>query len=508
MTRSLPLARSLSRRRFLGGSAAAAALTALGGVAAWAAAGSDFRATAPLAIPPLEPGRRDGPRRIFDLTIRDGVREFFPGYRTKTRGINADYLAPVLRMSKGDVVRMNVTNALDEDTTLHWHGFTLPAHADGGPHQVIAPGETWSPEFEVMQEASTMFFHSHLMGATARQVWQGIGGMIIVDDGAPPAGLPAEYGVDDIPVVLQDRRFQLTGAMPYQESMHDRMAGMIGNYPVINGTIAPWLDVSRSRVRLRLLNASNGSIYNLVLSDDRPFHVVGSDGGLLAAPVRVSSLRLAPGERAEIVIELDPGQPLRLESVAATGPGPRRGGMMGGGMMGGMGAEQTPVFTLLELRPAARLEPSPPLPARLAPDLPAPDPAQARRTRPFLLEMGMGPSMMMGGGFTINGQAMDMNVINEVVKMGEAEIWRIGNAGPMAHPFHVHDTQFRILTRGGRAPAAHEAGLKDTVLVDPGEVVEILVRFDRYSDPDLPYMYHCHILEHEDGGMMGQFTVV
>ena len=123
--------------------------------------------------------------------------------------------------------------------------------------------------------------------------------------------------------------------------------------------------------------------------------------------------------------------------------------------------------------------------------------------------MGMGPMMMAGnGGFTINGQEMDMARIDHVVKKGETEIWEVGNRGPMAHPFHVHNTQFRILSRNGRPPAAQEAGRKDTVLVDPGEVVRILVRFDNYTDPERPYMYHCHILEHEDAGMMGQFTVV
>lgn len=116
--------------------------------------------------------------------------------------------------------------------------------------------------------------------------------------------------------------------------------------------------------------------------------------------------------------------------------------------------------------------------------------------------------MMRGGGFTINGKEMDMGRVDLVVKRGEAEIWEIENAGPMAHPFHVHNTQFRILDKAGRPPAPAEAGLKDTVLVEPGDVARILIRFDQYTDPDRPYMYHCHILEHEDAGMMGQFTVV
>ncbi len=495
---------SLSRRGFLrSGAAIAASAVALPAIAANQAGFEN-----PLAIPPLEQGRIEGGVRVFDLNMRDGTHEFFKGYHTPTKGINADYLAPVLRLNKGEQTRFNVTNSLRHDTTLHWHGFTLPAVADGGPHQVIRPGTTWSPEFEIREEAATMWFHSHLMGKTAEQVWAGLAGMAIIDDPDAGVDLPGEYGVDDIPVVLQDRRFQLNGTMPYRLTMHDRMAGIQGNYPVVNGTVSPYLEVSREAVRLRLLNGSNASIYNLVFSDNRAFHVVASDGGLLAAPVEVTTLTLAPGERAEIVVRLEPGVPVVLHSVAAA---PQRGGGMGrgmmGGMMGGMGGAQSPEFAILELRPAATLSPAAPLPAQLA-TLPAPDASTAVNTRQFVLEMGMGPAMMLGGGFTINGKAMDIQRIDQVVKMGEAEIWEIGNNSPMAHPFHVHDTQFRILSRGGRPPAPHEAGRKDTVLVQPGEIVRVLIRFDHYTNPERPYMFHCHILEHEDGGMMGQFTVV
>ncbi|HHB80954.1 MAG TPA: oxidase [Aliiroseovarius sp.] len=497
---------TLSRRAFLRASAAATSISLVGvGPALGAAGGFET----PLAIPPLETGRLEGGMRIFNLTMQNGTHEFFKGYHTPTKGINASYLAPVLRLNKGEMTHFNVTNALGHDTTLHWHGFNLPGVADGGPHQVIRDGATWQPSFRILEEAATMWFHAHEMHETAPQVWAGLAGMAIIDDADGPTGLPREYGVDDIPLVLQDRRFQLNGTMPYSPSMHDRMAGMHGNYPVINGTIAPYLEVTREAVRLRLLNGSNASIYNLAFSDKRAFQVIGSDGGLLNAPVEMQMLTLAPGERAEIVVRVTAGEPVVLHSLAAQGG--RRGGMMGGGMMrgammGGMGV-QSPEFAMLQLRPAARLDPAPALPARLA-SLPVPDAGAATNTRQFLLEMGMGPAMRMGGGFTINGKAMDMARIDHVIKQGETEIWEIGNPGPMAHPFHVHNTQFRILSRNGQPPAAHEAGRKDTVLVQPGERVQILIRFDHYADPEAPYMFHCHILEHEDAGMMGQFTVV
>ncbi|HBQ91874.1 MAG TPA: oxidase, partial [Erythrobacter sp.] len=163
-------------------------------------------------------------------------------------------------------------------------------------------------------------------------------------------------------------------------------------------------------------------------------------------------------------------------------------------------------FTVLDIRPAASRRRSIALPRQLA-TLPQIDPGHAVRTRHFVLDMGMGMRMMRGGGFTINGKSMDMQRIDETVRVDTTEIWQVENASMMAHPFHIHDVQFRILDRNGRAPDAAEQGLKDTVVVYPGETVRLLLRFEDYTDPDLPYMYHCHILEHEDAGMMGQFTV-
>jgi blue copper oxidase len=177
--------------------------------------------------------------------------------------------------------------------------------------------------------------------------------------------------------------------------------------------------------------------------------------------------------------------------------------MMGGSMMNrgreGGGADE--VFRILEIRPkgAAR---SATFPARLA-SFAAPDPSVAVRTRRFVLDMDM-----MGGGMSINGASMDMNVINERVPVGQWEIWEIANASMMAHPFHIHNAQFRVIDRDGRAPPPLETGFKDTVVVNPREQVRVLLRFAEHTDPDLPYMYHCHILEHEDAGMMGQFVIV
>lgn len=491
-----------SRRNFMLGSTALA-LSSFVFSSGGAQAQQSFSFETPVAIPPIDQGNVIDGVRVFALSLQNGKTEFFKGLETDTRGINASYLGPVLRMRSGESVRMEVANNLGQTSTLHWHGLNVPAKADGGPHQVIKAGETWSPEFKVHQVASTMWYHAHQLHETAAQVWAGLAGLIVIDDEKSDGlNLPSDYGVDDIPLVLQDRRFLRDGSMPYEVSMHDEMAGMSGNVPLINGTVSPYFSVTTEKLRIRLLNGANASIYNLAFADGRPFIQIASDGGFLADPVSMSRLRLAPGERAEIIVDFRADETVLLQSVAANvGTG------MGMGMMMG---EQNPQFDLIEFRAGGNLKSSPSVPETLA-SLPVISESEAVRTRRFLLEMpGMGPMRMlgMGGGFTINGNAMNMQRIDEVVKMGETEIWEITNAGPMTHPFHIHNTQFRVLDRNGRAPTANEAGLKDTVVVEPGEVVRLLVRFDNYTDAERPYMYHCHILEHEDAGMMGQFTVV
>lgn len=482
---------SFTRRGFLLASTALGLTHVLTGTAS---AQNTLRFETPLAVPPLLEGTLKGDVREYDLSLQSGVTEFFKGYKTPTWGLNGSFLGPTLKMRRGETVRVNVTNTLDETTTLHWHGFNLPAEHDGGPHQPIHPGETWSPEFEVLEKASLMWAHAHQMGKTAEHVWNGLATMVLVEDEESDAlDLPKTYGEDDFPIVLQDRRFRRDGTIPYALSMHDRMAGMMGNVPLLNGTVLPYIDVKHNRIRLRLLNGANASIYNLAFDDGRSFYQIGSDGGLLEAPVELTELRLSPGERAEIVVDFTDGEPCKMISFS-------RGG---GEMM-----EQSPNFLLLDFRIDENRKSVPALPDKLTTLEPV-STDNVKNTRTFLLEMpAMGPQMMMGFPFSINGQEMDMGRIDETVPVGQDEIWVIQNAGPMAHPFHVHNTQFRILSRNGKAPAANEQGRKDTVLVEPDEEVRILIRFDHYTDPKRPYMYHCHILEHEDAGMMGQFVVV
>ncbi len=456
-----------------------------------------------LPIPSQLEGREEKGRRVFDLSLQRGRHEFFPTLATPSAGINGDYLGPVLRTRRGDKLRINVTNTMPEASTLHWHGVHLPAIMDGGPHQVIRPGQTWSPEFDIRQPASTQWYHAHMYHRTAVQVYFGLAGLFYIDDDAADGlRLPSEYGVDDIPLVLQDRSFNNDGSFAYMSSMRDRMTGMKGDVMLVNGAPFPVHEVTSKLMRFRILNGSNARIYNLEFSDGRTMQQIATDGGLLERPVTLQQLRLAPGERAEIVVEFSPDDNVVLRHK----PLPNRGGALRGMMGMMMGGDDQP-FEIMQFRASTPVAAKSALPKHLV-KVRNWAPSDAAKTRKMVLDMRMGPAMMRGNGFTINGRAMDIKRIDERIRLGDVEIWEIRNDSPMPHPFHIHDIQFRILDRNGQRPPANEMGLKDTVLVDSGETVRIITQFENYADPENPYMFHCHILEHEDAGMMGQFVVV
>ena len=237
--------------------------------------------------------------------------------------------------------------------------------------------------------------------------------------------------------------------------------------------------------------------------DGRRFHQIASDGGLLEKPVEVASLILSPGERAEIIVDLSSGEPVALISRT-----PATKEFFGD--MTQMRAGGNEAFKLLDIIPSTQRKRAAKLPEKLTTLEPV-DESVSIKTRTFNLDMGTGFGMMLGregNNMTINGKSMDMKRIDEVVKLGTTEVWHIVNPSFEAHPFHVHDVQFRILDRDGRPPIETETGLKDTVLIPSKGSVRLLLSFRDYADPDTPYMYHCHNLEHEDAGMMGQFTVV
>lgn len=467
-----------------------------------------------LKIPaPLEATAGAAGKR-YELTAAVGNSKFFSGGVTPTIGFNGNYLGPTIRCRAGDHVTIHVKNALSEPTTVHWHGLHVPARFDGGPHQSIEPGMTWEPSFEIKQKASLCWYHAHQLGRTGEQVLRGLAGLFLIeDDESASLGLPSEYGVDDIPLVIQDRRFLRDGRFDYLSAMPDAMMGYKGNAILVNGTFLPHVNLRRRRTRFRILNGSNSRIYTLGRDDGAYLLVIGTDGSLLERPVRQRRLRLGPAERVELLLDMQENQSVRLMSYPDTvNSGRMGGGMMMGGMMGGM-AGNTETFPIIELR-AGKLENADcPLPETLI-RVPNWTAAQAARTRTFTLDMammGMGGMMGRGGmsrSMGINGRSMNMNRIDVRVPLGSIEIWEIRNPTPLTHPFHIHNVQFRVLDRDGSPPLPQERGLKDTVLVDPGTSVRVIAEFLDFSDAERPYMYHCHILEHEDAGMMGQFAMV
>jgi FtsP/CotA-like multicopper oxidase with cupredoxin domain len=433
-----------------------------------------------LRVPPLAESHVTADRtRVFDLTAEEGTTELLPGKPTETWGFNGSYLGPTLRAARGEDVRVNVHNELAETTTVHWHGMHVPAEYDGGPHQPIDPGETWSPHWRIAQPAATLWYHPHPHGQTREHVNKGLAGMFILDDpGSPVAGqLPHEYGVDDVPLIVQDKRLDDDGELGN---------GGLGEHVLVNGTYRPYFDVTTERVRLRLLNASVKRVFSFGFSDDRSFTMVGSGGGLLPAPATMDRLLLSPGERAEIVVDMQAGERVVLRSFNPD---------LGMNYLGERFDGGEDEFDVLELRAAAHLRPSPTVPDELAP---APDlDVEGATVRTFEMQ-----------GRQINGKSMDMSRVDETVELGSTEIWEVTNTDGGYHNFHAHDVQFQVLSVDGHAPGPALSGWKDTVYMAPGRTVRLAAEFTDYADPDSPYMYHCHLLQHEDRGMMGQFVVV
>ncbi|MBE1530719.1 multicopper oxidase family protein [Actinomadura algeriensis] len=446
-----------------------------------------------LRIPPLLRPERTPEGKVFRLRAGAGESEFLRGKSTPTWGYNGSYLGPTLRARRGDRVAVEVSNGLGETTTTHWHGMRLPAVMDGGPHQPIRPGAAWRPVWTIDQPAATLWYHPHLHGRTAEHMYRGMAGLFVVDDGEDP-GLPSEYGVDDVPIVLQDKRFHEDGSLDSSgiRFQGPSVTGLLGDEILVNGTHDPFLEVTRTRVRLRILNASNARVYDVGFTDDRTFALVGTDAGLLAAPVPLRRIMLSPGERAEIVVPFAAGERTVLRSrPPRLGANPVYERLAGG----------DDTFDLLQIRAAPRLAESPPLPARLA-DVPPVPAGPGTRTRSFVMS-----------DFTLNGRTMDHHRIDQVVETGAVEIWEVTNAGGfpgngLPHSFHVHEVGYRVLDVNGRRPPPHLRGRKDTVFVPPRTTIRLAMRFGPHSDPVHPYMYHCHLLAHEDAGMMGQFLVV
>lgn len=254
-----------------------------------------------LPIPALlEASSSDAMSKDYRIRVQAGTTNFIGDKLTPTLGYNGSYLGPVIKVARGDKVRMHVTNELQDETSIHWHGLEVEGTKDGGPHQVIAAGSEWAPVLTIDQPAATLWFHPHVIGTTAIQVYYGLAGLIIVEDESSLSlNLPDEYGVNDIPLILQDRSFKQDGSFLYYDNMMD---GAFGDYIMVNGAITPHLDVKQIKMRFRIVNGANARNFQLRLSSNDAFHQIASDGGLLERPVLSNSVFVSPGERIEVKI--------------------------------------------------------------------------------------------------------------------------------------------------------------------------------------------------------------
>lgn len=413
--------------------------------------------------------------------------ELVPGKKTNLLAYNGSIPGPTLELAEGDHVVVHFTNNLAEPTTVHWHGMHIPAAQDGSQLAPIAPGASRDIIFDVpVGTAGTYWYHPHPNGQTASQAEHGLAGVVRVRATNDP--LPPEYG--DRLVLLSDNRLDPTGQIA-ETTDTDRMNGREGDTVFVNGVVLPTLQVRAGEVaRLRIVNASAARYYQLAIPN-QSLLLVGTDGGLIGAPVERQKILLAPAERIEVLVRATeaPGTETFLQALPYD-----RGAMYMDAT--GMGTLTSPLTNLVRIRYSdAAPAPAPDVPAVLRPVAPL-DVAMAK-TRPFVLTENM---MVMD--FWINAKKYDSTRVDEQVALGATEIWTVQNNGDMDHPFHVHGFRFQVLDRNG-VPEPFVAW-KDTVNVLKTETVRVAIRFDDF--PGM-WMYHCHILEHEELGMMGMFEV-
>jgi len=528
----------MQRRHFL---KLTAALSAAGALPLWSR--SLMAATRPLLPIPsiLEPDARGQ----YTLTAMTGSSQW-NGKAVPTWGYNGSLLGPALRLQREKAVTVNIHNQLPEATTLHWHGLEIPGDVDGGPQGIIAPGATRQVSFTPDQPAATCWFHPHQHGKTGYQVAQGLAGLVLLEDEASgKLRLPMQWGEDDVPLIFQDKQLNKAGTkIDYQLDIMQAAVGWFGDLMLTNGVPYPQHAVPRGWLRLRLLNGCNARSLNISTSDRRPLYVIGSDGGLLAEPIKVQNLPLLPGERFEVMVDTSDGKTFDVVTLPVTQMG----------MTLAPFDQPLPLVQILPLRVMA----SGTLPDKLVdlPPIPSTDGLQSRWLQlmmdPQLDQQGMQALMDRYGdkamgdmkmdhgnmdmssddkpmdhgnmamdhsshgkaaaydfhnGNKINGQAFNMTKPMFHAELGKLEKWTISGEGDaMLHPFHIHGTQFRILSENGKPPEPHRAGWKDIVSVN-GWRSEVLVRFNYVANAENAYMAHCHLLEHEDTGMMLGFSV-
>jgi FtsP/CotA-like multicopper oxidase with cupredoxin domain len=432
------------------------------------------------------PAQSIAPPHTVELTITAAPARLalLPGVTTDVYAYNGTVPGPTLEFHEGDHVVVHFRNSLPQPSTIHWHGLHIPADMDGSPFDAVPPGGRYDYVFTIPRgSAGTYWYHPHPDQITGAQVAMGLYGAIIVraEDDPLPASLPEKL------LVLSDNRFLADGSVdiPPPASPQGRVDfenGREGNVLFVNGQVMPAIAIRSGEVqRWRIVNASGARVYRLSLAG-QTFVQVGTDGGLFERPVEVSEILLAVGERVEVLVRGSgaPGSRTVLQTLPYDRYIPQT-----------CPADWNHPRDLLTLEYTTDPAVAPiALPSKLRP-VPALDPAKAKRTRVVTL----------GQGF-LNGKTMDMNRVDERATLGETDIWEIENLVGLDHPFHLHGFEFQVLDRDG-VPEPYRAW-KDTVNVPKHESVRLIVRYDDFPGK---WMYHCHILAHEDNGMMGVLDV-
>jgi blue copper oxidase len=424
---------------------------------------------------------------LGNLSAQYGTANFSGSQVAKVLGYHSSLLGPTIRIKKGENINLNFKNNLNEDTNIHWHGLIIPSDMDGHPDQMIMPNAGFNYQFKINQQAGINWYHPHLHEKTGSQVTRGLAGMFIIETTEEQA-LNLPNGNHEIPLIIQDKRIASDGSIQYKPSMNETMNGYFGESILVNGTAFSYLNVDTAMYRFRVLNGSSARIYNLALSNSDNFYIIGSDGGMLPAPEMVKSLLIAPGERADILIDFSKqkiGDEIFLKNESFSSMGASQGSQEFNIMRFMVSKSASTTFEISKF-----LIPISPL-------------TQSTKTRTFNLKMG---GMMSSGMHKINGKTFKASRIDETVKLGDTEIWEFENSGDEPHPMHMHGVHFQVLSRknGRNAILPHEKGWKDTVLVGPKEVVQVIMNFTQKGK----FVFHCHNLEHEDDGMMLNFEVV
>jgi spore coat protein A len=383
-------------------------------------------------------------------------------------------------------------------TVVHLHGGKAPAKSDGYPEDWYEPGRSAIYHYPNEQEPAALWYHDHTMGINRLNIYAGLIGMYFIRDSVEDS-LNLPKGKYEIPLVVFDRFFTADGQLYYPRSNAPQapwIPELFGNALLVNGKLLPFLEVEPVRYRFRILNAANGRFYRLTMSNGQHFSQIGTDQGLLPAPVSVKMLTLAPGERADIVVDFSAcaGEQITINND---------------------------VLTMMQFRVAKKpASTTSGLPSTLRPVTKLAE-SEAIKTRQLTLEE---VEDLVGNSYRmlLNGMHWSMPV-TENPTLGSTEIWELVNLTDDSHPIHLHLVRFQILDRRSfdlvrylkeqkvhysgpaRPPDAIEGGWKDTVRADPGMVTRIIVRFDGYPGK---YVWHCHVLEHEDNEMMRPYEVI